>query len=447
MEYNSAVDVPFLLDSIELNEPRFLSLLEKLIGETRHLQNSPAQGLIPQEDLAAKHVLDVLTPFSVENGGPLILQKINFVDGRANVIIRYPGTTDYTSSFVGSHLDVVPAAPDGWDRDPFKLEVDGDRLYGRGTTDCLGHVAMLTDFFASLAEKRPLLKRTIACVFIANEENGTFKGIGVDQLSIEGYLDSLKNGPVFWIDAADGQPCMGTAGNMVWKLEITGKLFHSGMPHRSINPIEMGMDTMLFIQNRFYSEFPRLPQEDVYNFSTGSTMKPTQISCTPGSLNQIPPLCTIEGDIRLSPFYDVKDANAAVQRWVDEINADPAILHGHHGPHSKYTLPEENLLGRVKLSWQNEGENGIACDMESPGFKALFKATEEVIGEAIPYSIGGSLPLVREMKDKGFDLQIAGYGLSVKYHADNEYASLSGLKKATKVIAKLAHKLETEYSP
>ena len=74
MENNSAADLPFSLDSIELNEPRFLSLLEKLIGETRYLQNSPAQGLIPQEDLAAKHVLDVLTPFSVENGGPLILQ-------------------------------------------------------------------------------------------------------------------------------------------------------------------------------------------------------------------------------------------------------------------------------------------------------------------------------------------------------------------------------------
>ena len=76
MENQIAKEVPFSLESIELNEARFLSLLEKLIGETKFLQNSPAQGLIPQEDLAAKHVLDVLAPFSVENGGPLILQVI-----------------------------------------------------------------------------------------------------------------------------------------------------------------------------------------------------------------------------------------------------------------------------------------------------------------------------------------------------------------------------------
>ena len=41
-------------------------------------------------------------------------------------------------SFVGSHLDVVPANPETWNCDPFKLTVDpdGDRLFGRGTTDC-----------------------------------------------------------------------------------------------------------------------------------------------------------------------------------------------------------------------------------------------------------------------------------------------------------------------
>lgn len=34
--------------------------------------------------------------------------------------------------------------------DPFKLIVEGDKLYGRGTTDCLGHVALLTDLFAQV---------------------------------------------------------------------------------------------------------------------------------------------------------------------------------------------------------------------------------------------------------------------------------------------------------
>lgn len=70
-------------------------------------------------------------------------------------------------TFIGSHLDVVPADPETWDHDPFKLTIEGDNLYGRGTTDCLGHVAMITELFIQLAEKKPNLKRKIVAVFIA----------------------------------------------------------------------------------------------------------------------------------------------------------------------------------------------------------------------------------------------------------------------------------------
>lgn len=38
---------------------------------------------------AIKHLLDVLTPFSTENGGPLKLEHVVFVEGRGNLIIEY----------------------------------------------------------------------------------------------------------------------------------------------------------------------------------------------------------------------------------------------------------------------------------------------------------------------------------------------------------------------
>ena len=43
----------------------------------------------------------------------------------------------------------------------------GDKLYGRGTTDCLGHVALITDLFLQLAEKKPKLKFKVIAIFIA----------------------------------------------------------------------------------------------------------------------------------------------------------------------------------------------------------------------------------------------------------------------------------------
>ena len=161
-----------------MNEERYINLLTNLIGESKFLQNSPSQNLHPREDLASDHVLKVLEPFSTKFGGPLeiqvnpslmtfityhismsfisyCVQRISFIEGRGNVIIKYPGTTDKVCSFIGSHLDVVTAnAEDGWEHDPFKLTIVGDSLFGRGTTDCLGHVALLTDFMASLAERK-----------------------------------------------------------------------------------------------------------------------------------------------------------------------------------------------------------------------------------------------------------------------------------------------------
>mmetsp|Transcript_13777 Transcript_13777/g.30386 ORF Transcript_13777/g.30386 Transcript_13777/m.30386 type:complete len:437 (-) Transcript_13777:1289-2599(-) len=421
---------------VEMNEPRFMALLEKLIGESRHLQNSPSQGLIPTEDLAIEHILAVLHPFLKVNGGVLECERVTFVEGRGNLILKYPGTGTETCAFVGSHMDVVPADPTGWDRDPFKLCVEGDMLYGRGTTDCLGHVALLTDLMVTLAETKPLMKRTIVVIFIANEENGSFPGVGVDQLAKEGYMDQLKNGPVFWIDAADCQPCIGTAGTAQWSMKAVGKLFHSGLPHKGMNSIELAMDAIAYIQKKFYADFPPHPLEKDYNFATQSNMKPTQVSCTPGSLNQLPPECTMQGDCRITPFYEVKAVMKQIDSYVAEINADPSILHSSaHGPHSKYTLPEEGKQGRIDLKWVGEGENGIACKLDSKGYHAILEATKAVLGSVTPYAIGGSLPLIRDLQDQGFDVQISGYGISSRYHADNEAASLSNLKDATRIIS------------
>jgi acetylornithine deacetylase len=63
-------------------------------------------------------------------------------------------------------------------------------------------------------------------------------------------------------------------------------------------------------------------------------MKPTQVSCPKGGLNQIPGECTISGDIRLTPFYKVEDARDAVMKYVEEINADLSSL-PMRGPCSK----------------------------------------------------------------------------------------------------------------
>ncbi|KAL6349335.1 hypothetical protein AAG906_033991 [Vitis piasezkii] len=425
----------------DLNTDSFVKLLSKLIGESEYVQNNPPD-LIPQEDRIVRHVLDALLPYSTQTGGgPLIVNHVTYFPGRGNVIVEYPGTVPgKILSFVGMHMDVVTANPNDWDFDPFTLSIDGDKLRGRGTTDCLGHVALITELMRRLGETKPKLKSTVVAVFIANEENSAISGVGVDALVKDGLLNKLKEGPLYWIDTADKQPCIGTGGMIPWKLRVTGKLFHSGLPHKAINPLELAMDAVKEIQLRFYRDFPPHPKEQIYGFATPSTMKPTQWHYPGGGINQIPAECTISGDVRLTPFYNVIDVMKKLQEYVDDINNHIERLESR-GPVSKYVLPDEDLRGSLTISF-DEAMSGVACDLKSHGFHVLSKATEEVVGYVKPYSITGSLPLIRELQDEGFDVQTSGYGLMATYHAKNEYCLLSDMCQGYQVFVSIISQLE-----
>ena len=49
-------------------------------------------------------------------------------------------------------------------------------------------------------------------------------------------------------------------------------------------------------------------------------MKPTQIRCSEGSVNQVPPWTEIQGDIRLTPFYDAETCLEKVKGYVETLN-------------------------------------------------------------------------------------------------------------------------------
>lgn len=439
-------DAANVLSSIELDEGKYIALLTKLIGESEKVQNAPQLGLLPQEDLIVQHVVNELDAYK----DVIKIEKHTFVEGRSNLILTYPAADasgeKSTVAFVGSHMDVVPATPESWEFDPFTLKRDGDKLLGRGTTDCLGHVALLTRLLATLAEKKPALKADVVVVFIASEEAESVPpNAGVESLVSNGLLAHLKNGPVLWVDSADSQPCIGTAGALQWHLKAVGHLFHSGLPHRGINSLELGMEAIKKIQERFYQDFPKHEREDEYNFSTPSTIKPTQVTCSKNSLNQIPPHCTISGDIRLTPFWDVKTVEKTVEGYVADLNKEITSL-PTRGPCSKYEIPKpdsenETIRGRLEWTWAETSLSGIACNLKSPGYAAILKASEEVLGDAKPYSICGSLPLVREMQEEGFDIQIVGYGLSSVYHGDNEYCSLTDMKNGFKICSRFIREL------
>lgn len=53
---------------------------------------------------------------------------------------------------------------------------------------------------------------------------------------------------------------------------------------------------------------------------------------------------------------------------------------------------------RLEITFDGDVMNEVACNLESRGFQALCKATEEIVGYVEPYSINRSLPLIRELQ-------------------------------------------------
>ena len=59
-------------------------------------------------------------------------------------------------------------------------------------------------------------------------------------------------------------------------------------------------------------------------------MKPTQIRCSEGSVNQLPPWTEIQGDIRLTPFYDAEACLEKVMGYVASLNSGTLLTVWSH---------------------------------------------------------------------------------------------------------------------
>ncbi len=73
---------------------------------------------------------------------------------------------------IAGHLDIVPVG-DGWTKDPFSLTREGDRIYGRGTTDDKGPVIASLYALKILHDSGKPLNKRIRVIMGTNEETGS----------------------------------------------------------------------------------------------------------------------------------------------------------------------------------------------------------------------------------------------------------------------------------
>ncbi|MCP5382707.1 MAG: M20/M25/M40 family metallo-hydrolase [Kordiimonadaceae bacterium] len=90
----------------------------------------------------------------------------------AAMIVRYRGdnSSDKKPFVLSSHLDVVEALPEDWEKNPFELIEQNGMLYGRGVLDTKLNVVTLTATFLRLKSEGFIPSRDIILVFSGDEE-------------------------------------------------------------------------------------------------------------------------------------------------------------------------------------------------------------------------------------------------------------------------------------
>jgi acetylornithine deacetylase len=138
------VEADALVDHVAGRRDDLVELLRALVAERSVLgEEASVQRIVEQRLRAIGFSTERVTvDAEAALGDPYAGYPFLSYEGRSSVVGRLPGAGGGRSMHLSGHVDVVPVErPDLWSRDPWGGELDGNRLYGRGSADMKGGVA------------------------------------------------------------------------------------------------------------------------------------------------------------------------------------------------------------------------------------------------------------------------------------------------------------------
>ncbi|HEX8307919.1 MAG TPA: succinyl-diaminopimelate desuccinylase, partial [Allosphingosinicella sp.] len=191
-----------------------------------------ASGLIacPSVTPASGPVFDMLESALA----PLGFEVHRFVSGDVENLFATRGGGSPHFAFAG-HLDVVPPG-EGWTGDPFRAEIRGGQLYGRGAVDMKGGIAA----FVAAAAEVPEHRGTLSLLITGDEEGPAVHGTRaiMDWMAERGIRpDMILIGEPTSESRLGDTVKIGRRGSVNMWISIPGVQGHVAYPHRADNPI------------------------------------------------------------------------------------------------------------------------------------------------------------------------------------------------------------------
>ena len=147
---------------------------------------------------------------------------------RWNLIARREGSRVGDCVHFNSHHDVVEVGH-GWTRDPFGAEIEGDRIYGRGTCDMKGGLAASVIAAEAFIAACPDFAGAVEISATADEESGGYGGVAY--LAERGWFSPERVQHVIIPERLyKDKICLGHRGVWWAEIETKGRIAHGSMP-------------------------------------------------------------------------------------------------------------------------------------------------------------------------------------------------------------------------
>ena len=330
---------------------------------------------------------------------------------RPNIVARYKGNKSNKTIWFMSHLDIVPPGEMKlWKTDPYELQVEGDKLIGRGVEDNQQAIVSSILVVKAMMDMNYRPDFDIALLFCADEETGS--GFGADFI-VEKRPDIFGKNDMFFVPDSgveDGSAIEIAEKSILWMKVITkGKQCHASRPQLGINAFKAASELVVKLDKLY----------DIFNYKDNlydppiSTFEPTKKENNVPNVNTLPGEDVFYIDSRVMPVYKLSEIKDKIREFADEV--------------------EEKHKVKISFEILQEAQAATPTDKNSPIVIALQTAIKETLKiEPKVYGIGGGTVAAFFRR---LNLPVVVYSkLNESAHQPNEYCLLSNILSDSKVF-------------
>lgn len=320
-----------------------------------------------------------------------------YADSRTSVVARAGASDKKPPLCLTGHIDVVPLGTRKWLKDPFSGETDGDRLYGRGTSDMKAGIAGILLAASNLAKK---LSGTpgVVLVLTAAEEGGC---IGSQHLARTQLLG--KAGAMIVGEPTSNYPYVGHKGSLKFYARFRGVSAHGSMPELGENAIYKAARAVAKLE-QFDFQTPRHPVMGAPTMNVG-TFEGGQ------GVNMVPGEAAVGVDIRTVAGMD----HRLLLNKIKNLLGGDAELDVFSDMNAVWTEPQEEWVQRVfEISGKHLG------------------AKPEPRAQTYNTDAGNLLKVY-----KGVPTVVLGPGEAAQAHQTDEYASMTRIRQSVAIYEDL----------